>query len=293
MIGRAYRWYRNRFGPGEDRPFPEQRAIQERLWRPPPLRGTLVEPIATAGFTGEWVLAPGVIPAGDLLYLHGGAYLHGSAAGRRGFGSRLSRAGEVRVLGVDYRLAPEHPFPAAVEDAVQAYEWLLEDGARSEQVVIGGDSAGGGLALAALGVLQERGIPLPAGAVLLSPWTDLTLSGSSISSRAGEDMVLDRAGLQEAAGHYLGGTRPGDPGASPLFADLGGLPPLLIQVGTAEILWDDSVRLAAAAREAGVPVVLDEWPGAWHGFQTLAPLIPEARHAVHQIGVFIGRVLGA
>jgi len=293
LISRAYRRYRNRFGPGDDLPFPEQRAIGERLWRPPPLRGTRVDRVEAGGVGAEWVLAPGVTPAGGALYLHGGSYLYGSAAGRRGFASRLSRAGEVRVLTLDYRLAPEDPFPAAVEDTVAAYRWLLDDGAGAKRIVVGGDSAGGGLAVAALVAIRDAGLPLPAGVFLLSPWTDLEMTGASIDALAGVDDVLDRAGLRAAADLYLAGTDPGHPAASPLYADLSGLPPLLIQVGTAEILRDDAVRLAAAARDAGVRVVLDEWPGAGHGFQTSAPLIPEARQAVHQIGVFMRRVLGS
>jgi acetyl esterase/lipase len=195
-------------------------------------------------------------------------------------------------MNAAYRLAPEHPFPAAVEDAVAAYRWLLGVGVEPERTVIGGDSAGGGLAVAALASLRDAGDPLPAGAMLFSPWTDLTMGGASITDLADVDDLLDVDSLRAAAGLYLGAEDPTHPLASPLFADVAGLPPSFIQTGGAEILLDDSTRLAERTRAAGGRAVLDVWAGMPHVFQNLAPIIPEAGKALQQAGLFVRRVTG-
>jgi epsilon-lactone hydrolase len=192
---------------------------------------------------------------------------------------------------LDYRLAPEHPCPAALEDAVAGYRWLLERGVRPEQIVIGGDSSGGGLALATLVRLREQGVALPAAGVLLSPWVDLTIAGPSIQTRAAIDPLVSPESLRLAAGYYLGGADPRMTLASPLYADLRGLPPLLIQAGDHEVLLSDATRLAEQARAAGVDVTLDVWDEMWHVWQAWAEILPEGQQAIERIGAFIRRQL--
>jgi len=245
---RCYRLYQEYRGPDEDLPMAEQRRIKAEMWRPGPVRGTLIEPLQADGVSGEWVMAPVDHTGGTVLWFHGGSYLFGSPEQRRGPASRLSRTAGARVLGARYRLAPEHPFPAALDDALAVYRWLMEARVDPGCLVIGGDSAGGGLAVAALVALRDAGDPLPAGAVLFSPWTDLALEGESITALAEIDDLLDVDSLRAAAELYLGGEDPHHPLASPLFADLSGLPPSFIQTGGAEILLDDSPALAARRR---------------------------------------------
>jgi acetyl esterase/lipase len=222
-----------------------------------------------------------------VYHVHGGGYTSGSCVTHRDLAARLSQASGARVFLLDYRLAPEHPFPAAIDDAVAGYEWLLAGGARPQQIVISGDSAGGTLVLAALLRLRERAAALPAGAVLISAMTDLTLSGASIESRAAADPLVYRESLAGAIAHYLGPADPRDPLASPLFADLRGLPALLIQVGADEVLLDDSTRLAERARAAGVQVTLEVWEAMWHVWHGWAAELPEARQAIARIGAFV------
>ena len=230
--------------------------------------------MAAAGVTGERVV----------LHFHGGAYHLGSPARLRGLLALLSAAAQARVLSAGYRLAPEHPFPAAVQDALTAYRWLIAGGTPARHVVISGDSSGGGLALAALVALRDAGDPLPGAAVVISPWTDLELGGESLRSRAAADVMVTADGAREAADWYLAGQDARHPYASPLYADLHGLPPVLIQAGDAEILRDDSVRFAAAAQAAGVDVTLEIWPEMPHVWHSFAGLLPEADEAVERIG---------
>jgi epsilon-lactone hydrolase len=250
----------------------------------PPPAGTQVDPVDAGGVPAEWVVAAGVRSGRVLLYFHGGAYHLGSPARLRGLLALVSAAAQARVLSAGYRLAPEDPFPAAVEDALTAYRWLIASGTPARQVVIGGDSSGGGLALAALVALRDAGDPLPGAAVVMSPWTDLDLSGESVRSRAAVDVLLTPEGAREAADWYLAGQDARHPYASPLYADLHGLPPVLIQAGDAEILLDDSTRFAAAARAAGVEVTLEIWPEMPHVWHAFAGLLPEADEAVDRIG---------
>ncbi len=221
------------------------------------------------------------------MYLHGGAYQLGSPATLRHLVAMLAAAAQAQALSVDYRLAPEHPFPAAVDDAVAAYRWLLAAGRDPASVAIAGDSAGGGLTLATLVALRDAGDPLPAAAVAISPWTDLALTGESLRTRAGADVMVKPAGMPESAALYLTGTDPRHPYASPLYADLRALPPLLIQVGDAEVILDDSTRFAARARTAGVDVTLEIWDEMPHVFQAFAGLLPEADQAVARIGSWL------
>jgi monoterpene epsilon-lactone hydrolase len=197
------------------------------------------------------------------------------------------------VLSVDYRLAPEHPHPAAVEDATAAYRFLLDTGISPGNLAIGGDSAGGGLTVACLIALRDAGLPLPAAGVCISPWVDLTQSGESMDSKADEDPMVSREALQVMANAYLGGGDPKEATASPLFADLAGLPPLLIQVGTAETLLDDATRLAERAKSQGVDVTLEAWEEMIHVWHAFAVLLPEGRQAIERIGEFLSERLEA
>lgn len=223
---------------------------------------------------------------GMLIYLHGGGYTICSPFTHRGLASRLGRAAGLNALVPDYRLAPEHPFPAAVEDAVAAYRWLLENGVAPERIVIGGDSAGGGLTLATLLSLRDAGDPLPRAAALISPWTDLAATGESIKTRHHLDPMIRKSGLLESAEMYLDGASNKDPLASPLYADLSGLPPMIVHVGTAEVLLDDSTRLAERAEAAGVDVSLHVYEDLFHVWHYYAQAMPEADEAIAEIGGF-------
>jgi len=244
------------------------------------------EPVDAGGVAAEWISTPGAVADRVILYLHGGGYVIGSINTHRELASRMSRAAAARVLLIDYRLAPEHPHPAAVEDAVAAYRWLLSTGVSASRCAIGGDSAGGGLTVATLVALRDRGVPLPAAGVCLSPWVDLEGSGESMTTKAAVDPMVQRDGLRRMAEMYLAGQPPRTPLAAPLYADLSGLPPLLIQVGTAETLLDDSTRLAERARKAAVEVHLDPWEDMIHVWQAF-PMLPEAQQAVERIGAFV------
>ena len=244
------------------------------------------EPV-DAGVPAEWITTPGAANDRVIYYLHGGGYVFGSISSHRELISRLSRAAGARALAIDYRLAPEHPFPAAVEDSTAGYRWLLSTGVDPSQIVIAGDSAGGGLTVATLLALRDAGDPLPAAAVCLSPWVDLEMIGESMTTKADADPILERRGILQAAEAYLGGADPRTPLAAPLYGDFKGLPPLLIQVGTAETLLDDSTRLAERAKSAGVEVVLEPWDDMIHIWQFFAATVPEGQQAIERIGEFI------
>ncbi|MFE0105902.1 alpha/beta hydrolase [Streptomyces sp. NPDC059009] len=219
-----------------------------------------------------------------VLQLHGGGYHVGSTAVQRDLTARIARAAGARVYGIDYPLAPEHPFPAAVLAARKAYEWLLAQGYPPERIVLSGDSAGGGLALATLVGLRDLGRPLPAAAVVMSPWVDLTTGGESVEGRAERDPMISVPGIRQWARSYLAGTDPRDPLASPLYADLTGLPPLLVQVGTEEVLFDDATRLYVKAARDGVDATLEVAEGMPHIWQIFAGYLPEAAAAVESLG---------
>jgi len=235
-----------------------------------------------------WMITPEVAKDRAILYLHGGGYIQGSITSHQDLAQRISKASKIKVLLLDYRLAPEHPFPAALEDSVRAYEWLINNEVyKPKNLIIAGDSAGGGLTLATLVKLRDQGVRLPATAVCLSPWTDLALTGDSIKLKLHEDPFISPDNLMFSAGLYLGKTDPKNPYASPLYADLKGLPPLYIQVGSAEILLDDATRLAERAKEAGVEVQLDIWEDMIHVFQAFAVMAPEGKEGINKIGKFI------
>ena len=253
--------------------------------------GTRCTPCEVARRPAEWVEGPDADASRVLLYFHGGGYVIGSIATHRGLVARIARVAGIRGLVLDYRLAPEHPFPAAVEDATAAYRFLLEQGIAPEGIAIGGDSAGGGLTFATLVALRDSGIPLPAAAIALSPWVDLEGTGESMSSKADADPMVGREGLLEMARLYLGEADPKTPTAAPLHADLAGLPPLYVQVGTAETLLDDATRIAERARAAGVQIELEPFEDLVHVFQAFAPHVPESLEAIEKLGAFLKRQL--
>jgi len=249
-------------------------------------KGVTVRTVQAGGVHAEWIEPAAASPQRVILYLHGGGYCICSLDTHRGLAARLALAGGSRLLLLDYRLAPEHPFPAALEDALTAYRWLLAEGVSPARIAIAGDSAGGGLTLATAVSLREGGDPLPAALALISPWSDLTFSGDTIRTLADVDPVLKVDG-KVLVDYYAGQHDPADPLISPLFADLRGLPPLFIQVGSDEILLSDSTRLAEKARLAGVDITLEVWKGMWHVFQVFAPYVPEAQKAIDQIAAHI------
>lgn len=277
-----------------DRPSYKDLGIEElreglrKLFGQYPLpEGMTTEPVTAGGVPGEWVRAESTDPHKVVYYLHGGAYVRGSTETHRGLTGRIAAEGGVRVLAVDYRLGPEHPFPAAVDDALAGYRWLLGQGVAPGKIVVAGDSAGGGLALALLVALRDAGDPLPNSAVLLSPWTDLTASGHSIEARAEIDPFIAKQYLLDMAQMYLGGANPRDPLASPVFAELHGLPPLYIQVGTAETLYDDATRIEEKVKAAGGQATLEPWEDMIHAWHLFAPVLPEGRQAIEKIGAFL------
>lgn len=261
------------------------RAVMEEMSAPAP-GDVKCTPVNAGGVAAEWIVAPGAADDGFLLYLHGGGYVMGSIKTHREMVARLSRAAGVRALALEYRLAPEHPFPAAVDDATAAYRWLLSQGAKPARTVIAGDSAGGGLTLAALVAIRDAKLPPPAAAACLSPWADMEGNGASMTTKAKVDPIVQKEMLLGMAKLYLGGKDPKTPLAAPLYADLRGLPPLLIQVGSAETLLDDSTRVAERAKAAGVKVDLEVWDDMIHVWQLFAPILPEGQQAIEKIGKF-------
>jgi acetyl esterase/lipase len=272
--------------PIEEQPIEEQRRAWEaaaaQAVLPP---GVHVEAASVAGRPAEWVR--GSAQAGVLLFLHGGGFTSGSCITHRELAARLALSSGLTVLVLDYRLAPEHPFPAASDDAAAAYRWLLVQGWAPGQLAIGGDSAGACVALSALLRLKSDDIAMPAAAVLISPWLDLSLSGESLRTRAASDPLVSREDLAVAARHYLAGAAPSDPMASPLFGDLHDLPPLLVQVGGDEVLLSDAERLAERATAAGVCARLRVWPEMWHVWHGWAAVLPEGQAAIAEAGAFL------
>ena len=235
------------------------------------------------------VETPDIDPTTVILYFHGGAYALGSAPDSVGLAADVARRAAARAVSVDYRLAPEHPFPAAVDDAVAAYRALLDQGVPSSRIAFVGESAGGGLVAATLVALKDAALPQPSSAAVFSPWADLTVSGDSATGKAAVDPALTPEALRTRARDYLGDRDPATPLASPVFADLTGLPPLLIQVGSHEILLDDAIRLAARAAHHDVPVELQVWPAVPHVFQGFAAILDDADQALTAAAAFIKR----
>jgi epsilon-lactone hydrolase len=266
----------------------EMRANFEELGNNTPVQADIKqEKVSAGGVPATWISAPNAAADRVVLYLHGGGYVIGSVNTHRDLMARISRASGFRVLGLDYRLAPEHPFPAAVDDAVAGYRWLLAQGVSASKIAIAGDSAGGGLTAATLVAIRDAKLALPGAGVLLSPWADMEGIGESMTGKASLDPVVQKDGLVAMAGAYLSGKDPRSPLAAPIYADLKGLPPLLIQVGEAETLYDDSTRLAARAKAAGVKVTLEPWPEMIHVWQMFAAFLPEGQQAIDGIGKYL------
>ena len=266
----------------------DDRLSYERIMSTLPMDDDIeTERVGVNGIPAEWISAPESQEDRVILYLHGGGYLFGSARTHRVMLAHMARAAKARVLALDYRLAPEIPFPAPVEDSVSAYRWLLAQGISAQKMVIGGDSAGGGLAVAAMVALRSVGEPLPAAGVCISAWTDMESTGDSHMTNAESDPSVSKERLLKIAKVYLAGKEPTAPLASPIHADLTGLPPLLLQVGSIEVLLDDSTLLKSRAEAAGVSVEMEVWddmPHVWHHY---APILPEARKAIGRIGEFV------
>jgi acetyl esterase/lipase len=255
--------------------------------------GVTWEDVDAAGVPAIWAIPTDEAPGRAVLYVHGGGYVMGSATLYKRFTGHLANAAGCRVLNVDYRLAPEHPHPAPVDDAVAAYRWLLEQGYEPGHIAVSGDSAGGGLTMAALLRIRDDGLPRPAAGVPISPWIDLEGTGASMTGNADADLLVGLEGLLGMAAMFLGEHGDSkDPYAAPLYAELHDLPPLLIQVGEDETLLDDSTRLAERAEFAGTEVTLEIFPEMQHVFQTAAGTMPEATEAVAKIGEFLRPRLG-
>jgi monoterpene epsilon-lactone hydrolase len=266
----------------------QRRAAFAPAGRPYPVPDdVLVSEVNAGGVPAHWLAAPGADAGRVLLFLHGGGFQMGSLRSDGELAARLARASGMRVLFPEYRLAPEHPFPAAIDDVLTAWRWLRTDqDLTARSMAVAGDSAGGGLTIALLVAIRDAGEALPAAAALMTPTVDLTYSGASMTERAGQDPISTPAMLRQFAADYLAGADPKTPLASPLFASLAGLPPLLVQAGTADLLFSDSERLAAAAAQAGVDVTLQIGQGLPHVYQTMLGT-PEAAEATERIGKFL------
>jgi len=272
----------------------EQRRAQydraERVFPTP--ADVAIERVTVPERPAEWLRPPGGRADAVVLYFHGGGYVIGSPRSHRHLAAAIARAAGAPALLLDYRLAPEHPFPAALEDAVAAYRWLLGRGLAPGRIVLAGDSAGGGLTVATLIALRDRGLPRPAGGVCISPWVDLTCSGASYATKAATDPIVTRDGVATMAQAYVGNGDLKTPLASPLYADLRDLPPLLVQVGSEEVLLDDARGLGARARAAGVDVSVEEWPAMIHVWHWFLPMLDEAERAIAVIGDFVRARVG-
>jgi len=258
----------------------------------PKASGVAVRKDSIAGLHAEWLIPDGAPEDRLLLYWHGGGYVVGSCKSHRPFVSHLALEAGVRALLPEYRLAPEHPFPAAIKDAVGVYRSLLEQGYEPANITIAGDSAGGGISVAMLLSLRDAGVPLPGAVVLLSPLLDLSLQGDSMRTRLDRDPWLKPDILRHVARCYCDDAELTDPLVSPVFADASGMPPTLIQVGDDEILLSDSERFAEYMRATGGDVAIEVWPGMWHVWQMFIGLMPESRRAVERLGSFITESIG-
>ena len=289
----AVRAHLAKLPPSDTMTIAERRAQYERAERvfvtPPDVK---IERVTAPTVPAEWLAAPDARDNAAVLYLHGGGYVIGSARSHRHLAAAIGRAAQTRVLLPDYRLAPEHPFPAAVDDAVGAYRWLLDRKIAPSRIVIAGDSAGGGLTVATLLALRDLKVPLPAAGVCISPWVDLTCSGASYTTRKDADPIVKFDSIAMMSKAYLASTDVKTPLASPLFAELGGLPPLLVQVGDDEVLLDDSVQLVERAKKAGVDATLDVWPKMVHVWHWFFPMLDEGQAAIDKIGEFVRKRTG-
>ena len=289
LVRLGLRWFVKRSRPSVAAARADIAAVQG--WVPPVTAGTQVLKIDAGGVAGELIATPASRPDRHVLYLHGGGYVTGSPALYRNFTWRIASATRARVLAIDYRLAPEHPFPAALDDAFAACRWLLGGKAEPRRTAVMGDSAGGGLVLALMLKLRDGGYEHPATAVALSPWTDLALTGASLVRNAKSDPMLTVADMRLFAASYLAGADPRLPYASPLYGNPAGLPPTLIHVGGDEIVRDDAVRMAEKMHVARCHVEIEVWPRMPHVWHLFAPVLPEANAAVARIGAFVEQML--
>lgn len=266
---------------------PALRAYFEARRIPVYPKSVTIEAVNEAGIIGEWQRPHGAADGRVILYLHGGAYVFGSTGLYRSMTMPMAEFAGADLFSLDYRLAPEHPCPAAIEDALAAYEWLLKRRIAPERIAIGGDSAGGGLTLATLQALRDRGRPMPGGAFVYSPWADLAATGASIAANAARDCMFQDVSIREGARRYAGPLDLKDPRVSPLYGDFRGLPPLLILASEDEMLFDDARRVAEKARAAGVEVRFEPRGGLCHVWPLFYPLYPEAKEALALTGDFI------
>jgi monoterpene epsilon-lactone hydrolase len=280
------------FPPGTS--ISEQRRLLKELVSAQPLPSDItVTPAELGGVPTAQITISGIEPRHTVLYFHGGVYVLGDAVQAAELASQVGRRTGATVISVDYRLAPEHPYPAAVDDALAAYQALLDTGTAPADIVFAGESAGGGLGIATLLNARDHGLPLPAAAYLMSPYADLTLAGATMTAKADVDVLMSRDNLQSRVRDYTAGHDPALPLISPVFADLTGLPPLIIQAGTHEVLLDDAIRLARQAATANVRVTLDITPNVPHVFQTFHPILDEATTALDTAGRLLSTYLAA
>ena len=251
-----------------------------------------VEAVDANGVAAEWTTTPGADPGRVIMFLHGGGYISGSLDSHRHMIAQAGREARARTLALGYRLAPEHPFPAALEDAIAGYRFLLSQGLEPKHIAVAGESAGGGLAIATLVSVRDAGLALPACTWCSSPWVDLEASGDSMTTKAPVDPLIQKPYSLELAAAYLNGADPRTPLASPIYAELKGLPPMLIQVGSAETLLDDAVRLARVTGAADVRVTLEVWPDMIHAWHLFYQQLAAGRHALAAVGAFIRSMLG-
>ncbi|WP_020666082.1 alpha/beta fold hydrolase [Amycolatopsis nigrescens] len=270
----------------QDATVEQLRAADDRFFGSQTPPDAVVEPVRAGGVPSLWVGVPGSAEDRAVILFHGGGYLMGSAYGWRGVAAEIARATGFRVLAVDYRLAPEHTFPAAQQDAVAAYEWVAAQ-LGPQAVVLAGASSGGNLVLTALHAIRAKGLPMPAAAVAASPWTDMTLTAATLESHADRDPLVSKAMLTRLRETYLGDHDPRDPLASPLYGPLDDLPPLLLIAGTDETVLDDTRNFAAAATHAGATVDVHLYQGVFHLWHNFPAIIPEGRAAITEIGAFI------
>jgi acetyl esterase/lipase len=271
----------------------ERRARIEEVGAVWPMADDIRRAVAdVGGVPGEWSLAPGSDASRVLLFFHGGGFCSGSIVSHRRMVTEAGRAARMRTLAVAYRLAPEHAFPAAHDDAMTAWRYLCAQGIAAHDIAVGGDSAGGNLTITLINRLRAAGKEQPACAWLASPWTDLTMSGASIAAKDAVDPLIHKAYLEELASAYAGKAERRDPLISPLFSDLTGFPPALIQVGSAETLLDDATRFAAALGAADVPVTLQVWPHMIHAWMMWNARLSEGRKALEEMGEFVQRWVG-
>ncbi len=276
------------------RPIADLRREWERRAEAEPLpEGLKTSAVTAGGVIAEWVIHPDCDSDAVFILLHGGGFCSGGPVTHRKFAAYLSKATNMKVLVPDYRLAPEHPFPAGVHDCLSVYGSLLHEGIPARRIVIGGDSAGGGMAASTLLALREAGAPMPACLVMVAPWLDLTNSGASYAGNADNDPTISLEWHNEIGPWYYDQADPANPIISPMFANLQGMPPVLLQVGDREVMVDDSKVFAEHAESAGVTVDLQIWPGMWHIWHHAAPDVPEALEAFEKIGTFVQDHLGS